>query len=614
MRQAMEDGVSEVLSSVVEDVGEAISRKFGGAQLLRDLLTAPWLSSLLKMYECLLRFQRSTPSPFLPYASGLSHQIMAEIQRLHRPSAEARELSSLLECPHLQALLSSHDSVAQSDYGPVLPPLPDQLPEDEEAMRIVCLVKNNQPLNASGRRASVGDGVGVLRRRWSSLRRLTLERLAPGRRAWSGEELSVTESEARLLPVPRGDRSRPFLPRYQSTGSCCLCPQTTELWKHKLNQSAPSVFSPASRAGSFSEKTKPNGGEAAGSSRDDYAYPPLLAFSVSLPSSPVMYQNGTTGGQSRNIPTPGRAPSCPGMSPVRAQTTSSSPAAQRCTHQQSVSTLPIPARQTAPHNKHHRETVNRPNTHYYSTAPRHSGCRNQPKLTQNQHLQLNLCELPQPRALTKQCSVEELRATVQTAASSIEHGTQDVRHLGHKMVAVTELITDSVEENAQALNLLAEVVDKLQGLIVASKHPGSSPPLRPRQHPPPPPPPRVSSMSPKMVRKPPTPYTQHLSSSPSSTSRSTSSSSSSSVSSCADSFPTSKSPKQANRGSKRTVVVSGAIHRAGASGSNGQMRFSNGSGSRVSLGDEQDHNSTGCLTVKKKKEKQEKKKKKKKKK
>lgn len=45
-----------------------------------------------------------------------------------------------------QALLSAHDSVARSDYGPVLPPLPDALPEDEEAIRIVCLVKNNQPL------------------------------------------------------------------------------------------------------------------------------------------------------------------------------------------------------------------------------------------------------------------------------------------------------------------------------------------------------------------------------------------------------------------------------------------------------------------------------------
>uniref|UniRef100_A0A7N6A766 Membrane protein, palmitoylated 4a (MAGUK p55 subfamily member 4) n=1 Tax=Anabas testudineus TaxID=64144 RepID=A0A7N6A766_ANATE len=77
-----------------------------------------------QIYECLMEFQRLTPSPVLPYASGLS----------------------------LEALLSSHDSVAQSDYGPVLPPLPDELPEDEEAMRIVCLVKNNQPLGATIRR------------------------------------------------------------------------------------------------------------------------------------------------------------------------------------------------------------------------------------------------------------------------------------------------------------------------------------------------------------------------------------------------------------------------------------------------------------------------------
>lgn len=48
-----------------------------------------------------------------------------------------------------QALLASHDSIAQVDYGPVLPPLPDDTPEDEEAMRIVCLVKNNQPLVSS---------------------------------------------------------------------------------------------------------------------------------------------------------------------------------------------------------------------------------------------------------------------------------------------------------------------------------------------------------------------------------------------------------------------------------------------------------------------------------
>ncbi|XP_031729158.1 MAGUK p55 subfamily member 4-like [Anarrhichthys ocellatus] len=152
MRPAMEDGVSEMLSSVVEDVSHAVSRNIFGAEVLHELLSAPWLHALLEIYECLLQFEMSTPTPLLPYASGLSHEIMATLQNVHRPSAEARELYNLLSSPHIQALLSSHDSVAQSDYGPVLPPLPDEMPEGEEAMRIVCLVKNNQPLGATIRR------------------------------------------------------------------------------------------------------------------------------------------------------------------------------------------------------------------------------------------------------------------------------------------------------------------------------------------------------------------------------------------------------------------------------------------------------------------------------
>uniref|UniRef100_A0AAQ5ZQW0 Membrane protein, palmitoylated 4a (MAGUK p55 subfamily member 4) n=1 Tax=Amphiprion ocellaris TaxID=80972 RepID=A0AAQ5ZQW0_AMPOC len=337
MRQAMDDGVTEVLSSVVDDVGQAVERNINGAQLLYELLSAPWLRALLKIYECLLQFQRLSPSPFLPYASGLSHEIMTVIQKTHRPSPEARELYSLLSSPHIHALLSTHDSVAQWDYEPVLPPLPDDLPDDEEAMRIVCLVKNNQPLRGEDHGGSVGDGLGLVRSRWNSLRRLTLERLVPARRAWSGEELRVDESDARLLP--REGQPHPFLPRYQSTGSCCLCPQAAEHQKKRLNQSAPSVFSPAASM----ERPKLNREEGAsiGGSSDDYAYPPppVPAYSFSLPNSPILYKKCTTGGQSRNIPTPGRTPSCPGTRPPRVRTAPSSPATQRSTRQQGGATI-----------------------------------------------------------------------------------------------------------------------------------------------------------------------------------------------------------------------------------------------------------------------------------
>uniref|UniRef100_A0A8C1TB74 Membrane protein, palmitoylated 4a (MAGUK p55 subfamily member 4) n=1 Tax=Cyprinus carpio TaxID=7962 RepID=A0A8C1TB74_CYPCA len=77
---------------------------------------------------------------------------MVSVRGLAAPSSEAQELYILLKRPHVQALLSAHDSVAQRDYGPVLPPLPDKLPDNEEAMRIVCLVKNKQPLGATIRK------------------------------------------------------------------------------------------------------------------------------------------------------------------------------------------------------------------------------------------------------------------------------------------------------------------------------------------------------------------------------------------------------------------------------------------------------------------------------
>lgn len=47
-----------------------------------------------------------------------------------------------------QAVLTVHDTVAQKNFDPVLPPLPDDLDDelDEESVKIVRLVKNKEPL------------------------------------------------------------------------------------------------------------------------------------------------------------------------------------------------------------------------------------------------------------------------------------------------------------------------------------------------------------------------------------------------------------------------------------------------------------------------------------
>lgn len=56
--------------------------------------------------------------------------------------------SLLLLCGPYQAVLSVHDTVAQKNFDPVLPPLPDDFEDEleEESVKIVRLVKNKEPL------------------------------------------------------------------------------------------------------------------------------------------------------------------------------------------------------------------------------------------------------------------------------------------------------------------------------------------------------------------------------------------------------------------------------------------------------------------------------------
>uniref|UniRef100_A0A3P8YQR5 MAGUK p55 scaffold protein 4 n=1 Tax=Esox lucius TaxID=8010 RepID=A0A3P8YQR5_ESOLU len=118
-----------------------------GAELLYSLLNAPWLQSLLKVS---LDLEWRFPKLFCPR----EHQIMVNSSE-DQPWRGVRKL--------LQALISAHDTVAQKDYDPVLPPIPEHLPDDEEAMRIVCLVKNKQPLGATIKRSDLTGEIFVAR-------------------------------------------------------------------------------------------------------------------------------------------------------------------------------------------------------------------------------------------------------------------------------------------------------------------------------------------------------------------------------------------------------------------------------------------------------------------
>ncbi|NWW93498.1 MPP3 protein, partial [Rhynochetos jubatus] len=131
---------------------------------LRDVFSEKSLSYLMKIYEKLRHYERQSPTPVLHSAAGLVEDVIEELQTAP-VSNEEKELLQLLSTPHLRAMLVVHDTVAQKNFDPVLPPLPENLDDDfdEESVKIVRLVKNKEPLGATIRRDEHTGAVIVAR-------------------------------------------------------------------------------------------------------------------------------------------------------------------------------------------------------------------------------------------------------------------------------------------------------------------------------------------------------------------------------------------------------------------------------------------------------------------
>ncbi|CAK7306819.1 MAGUK p55 subfamily member 4 [Vulpes lagopus] len=189
-----ENGLSQILRLVLQELNLFYSRDVNGVCLLYDLLHSPWLQALLKVeskkaelietetrkrlpgagagvngemlvksvYDCLQEFKEKKLVPATTHAQTLSCEVVGILRETPK-SPEIQELRQILQDPHFKALLSAHDTVAQKDFEPLLPPLPDNIPESEEAMRIVCLVKNQQPLGATIKRHEMTGDILVAR-------------------------------------------------------------------------------------------------------------------------------------------------------------------------------------------------------------------------------------------------------------------------------------------------------------------------------------------------------------------------------------------------------------------------------------------------------------------
>ncbi|XP_075228457.1 membrane palmitoylated protein 7-like protein metro isoform X2 [Lycorma delicatula] len=141
--------LSRLLASLEESKQDLPSseEEFG---FLSDLLQSKELHALVKVHNKIV--DNGKDENFHPILSS-SMQIALEVLDVILPriglSEDCKQLFLLLQKPHLQGLLCAHDAVAQKDYFPRLPEIPLEVDEDEETIKIVQLVKSNEPLGAT---------------------------------------------------------------------------------------------------------------------------------------------------------------------------------------------------------------------------------------------------------------------------------------------------------------------------------------------------------------------------------------------------------------------------------------------------------------------------------
>uniref|UniRef100_A0A8D0LBL1 MAGUK p55 subfamily member 7 n=1 Tax=Sphenodon punctatus TaxID=8508 RepID=A0A8D0LBL1_SPHPU len=129
---------------------------------LWDMFGEKSLHSLVKIHEKLHYYEKHSPVPILHGAAALADDLAEELQS--KPlNSEIRELLKLLSKPNLKALLSVHDTVAQKNYDPVLPPMPDDIDDEEDSVKIIRLVKNREPLGATIKRDEHTGAIVVAR-------------------------------------------------------------------------------------------------------------------------------------------------------------------------------------------------------------------------------------------------------------------------------------------------------------------------------------------------------------------------------------------------------------------------------------------------------------------
>lgn len=117
---------------------------------LSDLLQSKELHALVNVHNKIISNGASGKFfPMLSTSMNVMVDVLEELASVPQASEECRELFYLLQKPNIQGVFCAHDAVAQKDYYPHLPELSSDGDEEEETVKIVSLVKSNEPLGAT---------------------------------------------------------------------------------------------------------------------------------------------------------------------------------------------------------------------------------------------------------------------------------------------------------------------------------------------------------------------------------------------------------------------------------------------------------------------------------
>ncbi|KAL9913528.1 MAGUK p55 subfamily member 7 isoform X3 [Glossina fuscipes] len=117
---------------------------------LKALLESKELNALVNVHTKVAKVGRDDRlAPMLSNSAVILYEALEQLSQRCHLNEDCREVFHLLQKPHLQSLLHAHDAIAQKDFYPHLPELPVEMDEDEETIKIVQLVKSNEPLSGA---------------------------------------------------------------------------------------------------------------------------------------------------------------------------------------------------------------------------------------------------------------------------------------------------------------------------------------------------------------------------------------------------------------------------------------------------------------------------------